>query len=236
MADTRTLLFTCEHGGNRVPEALAPLFAGHTQELAGHRGYDIGALELARGLAATFDAPLIFSETSRLVVDLNRSEGHPGLFSEVTRPLPREEREALLAALYRPYRQAVEQAVRQALAAGKRILHIAVHSFTPVLDGVTRRADLGLLYDPARPGEARLCAAWRAALAQTAPSLTVRRNYPYRGTADGFPTALRKRFSGSEYVGIELEANQGLYADGAGWTGMGEPLGQSLCRALKGTD
>jgi hypothetical protein len=38
----------------------------------------------------------------------------------------------------------------------------------------------------------------------------VRRNYPYRGTADGFTTYLRRQFSARKYLGIELEVNQSL--------------------------
>ena len=36
----------------------------------------------------------------------------------------------------------------------------------------------------------------------------MRRNYPYRGTSDGFPPYLRERFGKSSYWGIELETNQ----------------------------
>jgi hypothetical protein len=41
-----------------------------------------------------------------------------------------------------------------------------------------------------------------------APAFSVRRNYPYRGTADGFTTYLRRQLSSSPYLGIELEINQ----------------------------
>jgi hypothetical protein len=36
----------------------------------------------------------------------------------------------------------------------------------------------------------------------------VRRNYPYRGYADGLTTWLRKRYPDPAYAGIELEINQ----------------------------
>ena len=45
------LLVTCEHGGNRVPKEYRRLFAGWEPVLASHRGYDPGALTLARELA-----------------------------------------------------------------------------------------------------------------------------------------------------------------------------------------
>jgi predicted N-formylglutamate amidohydrolase len=93
-------------------------------------------------------------------------------------------------------------------ARGDRVVHVAVHSFTPSLRGVRRNADLGLLYDPARSGELALARRWRAALREVAPELCVRMNYPYRGTSDGIQTELRRRFGARDYVGIEIEVNQ----------------------------
>ncbi len=97
-----------------------------------------------------------------------------------------------------------------ALASGKRVIHLSSHSFTPELDGIVRAADVGLLYDPARAGEAALCREWRACLKSREPSLRVRRNYPYTGKSDGFAAYLRDRFGADEYIGIELEINQRL--------------------------
>ena len=45
------LLITCEHGGNRVPHAYRNLFASASRLLQSHRGYDAGALALAREIA-----------------------------------------------------------------------------------------------------------------------------------------------------------------------------------------
>jgi hypothetical protein len=86
-----------------------------------------------------------------------------------------------------------------------------------------------LLYDPARDGERELCARWKHALAALAPTLRVRRNYPYEGKADGFTSHLRLRFDRPEYVGIELEINQGIVATGGRcWTGLRRALIDSL--------
>jgi predicted N-formylglutamate amidohydrolase len=201
---------TCEHGGNRVPARLAPLFRGMRSALRSHRGYDAGALVMARALARALHAPLVASTTSRLVVDLNRSLGNAGIWSEATRALPHEVRERLVRQHYLPYRDRVEGMVAVAREAGQRTIHFSSHSFTPVLDGKPRRADVGLLYDPARTGEAKLCAAIKSALVAREPSLRVRRNYPYAGTSDGLTTALRARFTPAEYVGIEIELNQAI--------------------------
>jgi hypothetical protein len=51
-----------------------------------------------------------------------------------------------------------------------------------------------LLYDPARPGEVELSERWKASLRTCAPSLVVRRNYPYAGKSDGLTNHLRRRY------------------------------------------
>jgi len=184
---------------------------------------------MARALARAFRAPLVTSSISRLLIDLNRSFGHPQLFSAATRGAPASVREEIVAQYYRPYRAQVERLVRQPVARGRRVIHISSHSFTPELDGKVRRADVGLLYNPGRHAEAGLCARWKAALAPIAPGLQVRRNYPYAGKGDGLTSHLRLRFPHGAYVGIELEVNQSIVlAAGRRWTALRRVLIESL--------
>jgi predicted N-formylglutamate amidohydrolase len=107
--------------------------------------------------------------------------------------------------------------VSEAVAAGHRVIHLSSHSFTPVLDGNVRNADVGLLYDPARPSEAAMAARWKAAFAAHAPALRVRRNYPYKGRNDGLTSSLRRRFPSGTYVGMEIELNHGFMVHGPRW-------------------
>ena len=204
------VLVTCEHGGNRVPAAWAPLFAEAAGVLPTHRGWDPGALSLARELARILRAPLRSATVSRLLVDLNRSPHHPRVFSEWPRGLPQAERAELLARYHAPHRDAVEADVAEQVRRGRRVVHLGVHSFTPVLDGKVRRAELALLYDPRRPLERALCSAWADGLARALRHLAVRRNQPYRGASDGLTTWLRRRFPAEAYLGIEIEVNQRL--------------------------
>jgi predicted N-formylglutamate amidohydrolase len=207
---TDSLVVTCEHGGNRVPARYRGLFRGLQGALQTHAGYDLGALAMARELSAAFKAPLVAATVTRLLVDLNRSIGHPRLHGEAIRALSREARERILADHYQPYRMETEARIRQAISRGRRVIHVSSHSFTPELRGKVRAADVGLLYDPARKGEARLCARWKIALSQAFPQLRVRRNYPYDGTDDGFMPYLRRRFRPTAYVGVEIEINQAI--------------------------
>jgi predicted N-formylglutamate amidohydrolase len=203
-----SFVITCEHGGNRIPAPYDTLFQEEQILLDSHRGYDAGALLMAEELAASCDGALVTATVSRLLVDLNRSVGHPQLFSATTRRLPQRVREEILAQYYRPYRAQVEALVSRAVSGGKRVIHISSHSFTPELDGKVRDADVGLLYHPGRHGEVQLCVHWQATLARLAPALRVRRNYPYAGKSDGLTAYLRQRFAPTAYIGIELEVNQ----------------------------
>jgi predicted N-formylglutamate amidohydrolase len=184
---------------------------------------------MARSLAGALKAPLVTSTVSRLLIDLNRSIGHPQLFSAATRGVPAKLRATIVEQHYWPYRTQVERLVRQSVSRGCRVIHISSHSFTAELNGKVRRADVGLLYHPGRHEEVELCARWKASLASFAPRLEVRRNYPYAGKADGLTSHLRLRFPHSAYVGIELEVNQRIVlAAGRRWTALRGELIDSL--------
>jgi predicted N-formylglutamate amidohydrolase len=221
------LIITCEHGGHAVPRPYRAVFKGQRELLASHRSYDLGALGLARRMAARFEAPLHAAVTSRLLVDMNRSIGHPRLFSAFTRSLPEKDKQRILREYYAHHRDPIEMAVRQRIAAGGSVVHIACHSFAPSLDGRTRSMDVGLLYDPRREDEHRFCAAWKKSLTDRYPDGQIRRNAPYKGVSDGLATYFRKHFA-QRYIGIELEMNQHDYLyDRASW--------RRLCTAVIGS-
>ena len=223
------LVISCEHAGNHVPPQYRALFRGQSTVLKSHRGWDPGALDLARAIAFANNAPLLANTTSRLVVECNRSLGHPQLFSEFTRDLDPAVKFQLLALFYHPHRRMVEVAVRRR----RVVVHIAVHTFTPVLNGKRRSADIGLLYDPRRRWETRVVDALVRELALREPKLRVRRNYPYRGWTDGLTTTLRGRFPAAAYAGIELEVNQALLGKPAVWKRVKTSVGDALRRTLE---
>jgi predicted N-formylglutamate amidohydrolase len=230
------LLLTVEHAGNEVPPECARLFRGQGLLLRSHRGHDAGALWVAQRMASDLAAPIFLGRVSRLVIDLNRSLDHRSVFSPLTRALDPAQRDRIVRRWYAPYRRAVEEAIRAAITAARRpVLHVSVHSFTPILPGRPRRDfDIGLLHDPRRPGERRLCRAWRPAIAARGPSALL--NQPYRGWTDGFTTALRRAFPASRYLGIELEVNQRCLRSRARGASLGGMLADTLAAALDGTE
>lgn len=228
-----------EHAARAVPPELAQLFAGAQAVLAGHRGWDRGALELARELAADLGAPLLATEVTRLVVDANRSLDNPSLFSEYTRSLPEDQRALLVRRWWRPHREAVEVALEALLRVDASpagpLLHLSVHSFTPRFEGRLRAVDVGLLYDPERPGERAFAERLARALRARSAELAVAHNEPYRGTDDGLTTFLRGRFAPETYLGIELEVSQ-RFPEGPrrAWDGVRELVRSAVGEAVAG--
>jgi len=220
---------SCEHAVNDVPREYAVLFAGHRDLLASHRGYDPGGLELGRRFARALGCNVHATRVTRLLVDVNRSLGHRALFSEVSRVLSVDAQKRVLERYYLPHRVRVESEVRSALSTGRPVLHLGVHTFTPVFDGVERTVDVGLLYDPRRDRECEFCLMWRSALQKRLPELQVRRNNPYRGCSDGLTTYLRRCLRTPRYLGIELEVNQRFpQGDRAPWLHLQRELVASL--------
>ncbi len=270
-----------------MPLEYRHLFNKQQSVLGSHRAWDAGALLLARELAKKLNAPLIVSEITRLLIDLNRSLHHRVLFSEFTRDCDKETRNQILQEYYFPYRNRVENEITKASKGGKPVVHFSIHSFTPRLGSEIRKADIGLLYDPTRKGERDLCIQLQAILQginhlrKEHSSLTrashglsrrerlihplppgddcmdaggritlgaviegwgegavdgnanqpiVRRNYPYRGNADGFTTYLRKKYPGSKYIGIEIEINQKQVNHADHWKSLREHIINSVIR------
>ena len=209
------LVITCEHASNAVPRFL------HIPKevLESHRGYDIGAYGVYRRLVRRLHPDFyIAGKFSRLVIDLNRSENHPDILSEYSRELKGFTRDRIFK-IWKRHHDAVESFVAKAVANAEAqgedlgapcVIHLGIHSFTPVLNNVVRNADIGILYDPARAWETQVATSIIKEIQARAPGLKFRRNYPYLGKSDGLTTSLRKKF-GTAYVGIEIEINQKLF-------------------------
>lgn len=205
-------LVTVEHAACAVPAGID--LGLPPAVIASHVGWDPGALELAQALAGDVGAPIHVGVVTRLVVDLNRREGDPDAIPAVAfgvvvpgnQALSPAQRRARLDRWHRPFRAAVARDV-DAMVAQAGCLHVSVHSFDPTLSTDRRDLQVGVLFDPARPGEVAVAQRMLHALGEA--GLVARANAPYAGTAEGHTTALRERHA-RRYVGIELELAQGL--------------------------
>jgi predicted N-formylglutamate amidohydrolase len=229
-----TLVLTCEHASHRPPRGRSVRNDAEGRRLRSHQGWDPGAAEIARSLSRSLGAPLFLGDISRLWIDLNRSPHNPAVFGDWARSLSREERKRLLDRHHASHWHSVMSTLEDAWKRGERVLHVAVHSFAPVVRGARRNFDVGLLYDSRIPAERRLSREWQRLLAEELPTLRVRRNQPYLGRNDGLPTAVRRRFGSEAYCGIELELGQALLRDARRRRRLKRALEASLAQILGG--
>ena len=148
----KQLILSCEHGGNEIPAHLKKFIQIPLEVLKSHRGLDIGALKIAKKLSKELHSPLVLNTLSRLVIEYNRSLHHPQIFSQYSKKIP-DLQKKLLIKDYQEYRDRL----RKRIESEKRVLHLSIHSFTPVFNDEVRSCDIGLLYDPKQTREKNFC-------------------------------------------------------------------------------
>ncbi|MEQ8363926.1 MAG: N-formylglutamate amidohydrolase [Cyclobacteriaceae bacterium] len=220
------LLITCEHAGNIVPEKYKSLFNNAEDALRSHEGWDPGAWDVAQYLGNQLKVTPIGCPTTRLLIEANRSLNSAQLFSRYTAHLSAHAKDLLIEEIYTPYRQNVQLKIEQL---PQPILHLSIHSFTPVYNGNERKVELGLLYDPARASEYRFCHDLQNQLGQIAHDVTVRHNEPYLGIDDGLTSYLRSIYGDDQYLGIEIEMSQKFVSNP---DKMKEALAQGIAKVL----
>ena len=206
LVPTMKLILTCEHGGNFLPKEYRILFQQNQHVLETHRGYDLGSLDVYKFLKPLADFS-IANETSRLLIEVNRSLHHKNLFSEFSKNLSTTDKNHLIKTIYLPYRNQVEKKIKSYIKNNDMVCHLSIHSFTPIFNNIDRLCDIGILYDSKNQIEKEFSRSFKSVLLEVNPHYKVRFNYPYLGKADGFTTYLRKQFP-LNYMGIEIELNQ----------------------------
>ena len=211
----------CDHASRRVPARSRDLGAD-PEALESHAAWDPGALEVARGLSARLDAPLVHSTVSRLVADCNRVEDAPDIFPAESerfeipgnRDLDANARMERVLSVHAPYHTLIEKVLEH--RPGTHAL-VAVHSFTPVYRGVRRPWDVGILHDDERRLADRVIARLEAR-----GDLEVGRNQPY-SPADGVYYTLDRHGTAHGRPAVMIEIRNDQIADAAGverWVGI----------------
>jgi predicted N-formylglutamate amidohydrolase len=147
----------CEHASNVLPRALGSLGLAPA-DLERHIAFDPGAAELAGLIAGRTGGALVRQRYSRLAIDCNRSPELPdaiATLSETTeipgnRDLSAEAREQRIAAIWRPFHDALAGLLDERRRVGRPTFLVTVHSFTPVYRGVARPWHAGIITTPDR--------------------------------------------------------------------------------------
>ena len=149
-----SLVLCCDHASHHVPNSLRNLDID-SAALHTHIGWDIGAADVARHMAARLSAVLIVANYSRLVIDINRTLGHAQSIvthSDNVKIPANQKVDALEAqrradACYWPYHRTLGALVTSAQRRGTSATLVSVHSFTPVFNDIRRPWQIGVLWD-----------------------------------------------------------------------------------------
>lgn len=238
-AGASSFLLIGDHAGNRVPERLGDLGVG-AGDLSRHIGWDIGIAGLGALLAERLDAVFVAQTYSRLVVDCNRAPGAPDAMPEISdgtlvpanAALSATERDARVDAIHAPYQQAIADEIARRDAAGQATVLVALHSFTPVMNGPrnngARPWQVGVLHDR---GDASFARAVLTRL-RSDGRWTVGDNQPY--AMDTIDYTIPRHAYPRMMPYVELEVRQDLVADAAGQRHWSDALATVLEDALSG--
>jgi predicted N-formylglutamate amidohydrolase len=230
-------LLTADHAGNVIPRGLGSLGLSEG-ELSRHIAWDIGVAGMGALLSRELDAQMLSQRYSRLVIDCNRDpasvEAMPGVSDGTVIPgnarIGDAEIAARIAAVHRPYHDAIEAAIASRKARGQPTILIALHSFTPVLAGIARPWHIGIMHWKGRTDFARMLLADLRARS----GVKVGDNLPYAMDATDYSMARHAFPTGLPYAQIEIR--QDLVGFPAGQLHCARLLAASLLSALSGSE
>jgi predicted N-formylglutamate amidohydrolase len=224
-----------DHAGSCIPEGLARLGLSDA-ELGRHIALDLGVSALGAGLAQLLDAPFIEQRYSRLVIDCNRAPASDGsiLLESDGTPIPGNaglsdaQRVARRREIFDPYHRAIADALDARERSGPPPVVVALHSFTPRMNGVARPWQVGVLH-----GDGNSHFACRLlAILQAQSGLVVGDNEPYRMDETDYTVPAHAFASARPYV--ELEIRQDQLADATGVMHIADVLAKALRAAVAG--
>jgi predicted N-formylglutamate amidohydrolase len=210
-------LLTGDHAGRAIPQRLGALGLPGS-ELERHIAWDIGIAGVTERLSDALDATAVLQNYSRLVIDCNRRpdwDSSIATISELTaipgnQDLSPAEREARRDEIFSPYHDEIDGLIEARRRAGRRIVVIAMHSFTPVFKSVARAVEIGILYNR----DTRL-AHILLDLLRREGDLAVGDNQPYAvGDLTDYTVPVHAEPRGLPHV--EIEIRQDLIADPTG--------------------
>jgi predicted N-formylglutamate amidohydrolase len=223
------VVILCDHASNRIPAEFGDLGLDAKARRA-HIAWDPGALGVSRHLSAALDAPLVFPDVSRLVIDCNRDVSAPDLVpavSETTQVPGNQDLDAAararrIALSHAPFHARVEALLEARAGSGIESIVVSIHTFTPVYKGVSRPWPVGILSNHDR----RLADAMRADLAAQSIS-DIGDNEPY-APRDGVYYTLHRHGERRGLACAMVEIRNDEVADPAGERLWGERLARAL--------
>ena len=227
------IVLVSDHSGIAVPAALDGLGV-FPSEMRRHVAYDIGIADVGHCLANRLDATLIESNYSRLVIDCNRYPGAvdsiPGVSDHTVVPAnaaaDAAERDAREREVFHPYHQEISLRLSALRAANRSPVLVSLHSYTPVMEGLFRPWDIGILWRD----DSTLARPLVDALSMH-DEFTVGENLPYSGRGHRAYTMVRHT-RGTDMLHVSVEFRQDRIEFRAGAERWAEIFGDALLAAL----
>lgn len=226
------VVIVCDHAGRAVPTRLQSLGLP-PEAFDRHIAWDIGAGEVSRRLGEALGACVIRQTYSRLVVDCNRAPDRSDLIVETSdgatipanAALGVADRAARLKEIHEPYHLRIAAELDRRAMASVPTAMVAVHSFTPELNGQARPWTVGVLH----MGDSALSHTMLDLLAKE-DSLVVGDNQPYVMDEVDYTIPRHAQARGLDY--LEIEIRQDLIADPEGQSRITALLARLLTKAL----
>lgn len=217
------VVLVCDHASDHIPPAWNNLGVDAGARRS-HIAWDIGAAEVTRRLAHRLGCTAVLAGASRLVIDCNRRPGEassiPVETGGVEIPGNRNLTAAQVAARvddwFWPYHRAIGASLAHIWRGGLVPAVIAIHSFTPRLQGAVRPWHVGVLWN--RDDRLALPA---LGLLRARPDLTVGDNQPYSARDLNYTLDTHAASAGIPHVSFEIR--QDLVDTAAGiafWTDL----------------
>jgi len=206
-----------DHASRRIPARLGDLGLPGP-ELQRHIAWDIGALAVARRVAAELDAQLVAQNYSRLVIDCNRdpsvASSIPTMGESIPIPgnvgLSEQEIGARRREIFDPYHDRIRALLDARLAANRRTILVAQHSMTNIFRGVRREMHAAILYN-----RDRRFAGLVLDMLRREASLHVADNQPYF-VSDETDYTIPRHGEARGLPHVEIEIRQDLLLDDGG--------------------
>jgi predicted N-formylglutamate amidohydrolase len=218
-----------DHASPRIPRRLGNLGVPQAQ-LRRHIAWDIGALAVARQVAAELDAPVVAQNYSRLVIDCNRdpkvATSIPELSEAVEIPgnigLSDEEVALRRSEIFDPYHDTIRALLDRRLAERRPTILVAQHTMTPIYHGVRRDMHAAVLYN-----RDRRFAGTVLELLRRESQLTIGDNEPYY-VSDSTDYTIPHHGEARGLLHVEIEIRQDLVSDAAGQSNWARRISRTL--------
>ncbi|MDB5428982.1 MAG: N-formylglutamate amidohydrolase [Caulobacter sp.] len=220
-----------DHAGRAIPQKLNGLGLP-PEALDQHIAWDIGIHGLGERLSALLDATFIRQSYSRLVVDCNRKHTAADFVAAVSdgqaipgnADLKTSDRSARRREVHMPYHHRITGALEARDQQALDTILVALHSFTPSMNGIDRPWHYGVLHRDDSKASAKLLAALRAELGDK----LVGDNQPYAMDGVDYTIPFHADPRGLDY--LEIEIRQDLLADAPGQDAVAALLAKVLAK------